>query len=83
MVAVPQVVKFPCLLIEVLSPSTEALDRGAKFSKYRQFSALREYVLVQVEQPGVEVFRRNEADQWVLSEYMLDDRLQLESVATA
>jgi Uma2 family endonuclease len=76
----PQVVKFPCLLIEVLSPSTEALDRGAKFAKYRQFSTLKEYVLVQVEQPGVEVFRRSEAGQWVLSEYVLDDRLQFESV---
>jgi Uma2 family endonuclease len=75
----PQWVKFPCLIVEVLSPSTEALDRGAKFAKYRQFSTLKEYVLVQVEQPAVEVFRRNEKDQWVLSEYALGDRLQLES----
>jgi Uma2 family endonuclease len=75
----PQWVKFPCLIIEVLSPATEALDRGAKFAKYRQFSTLKEYVLVQVEQPAVEVFRRNEKDQWVLSEYALGDRLQLES----
>ncbi len=76
----PQLVKFPCLIVEVLSPSTEALDRGAKFAKYRQFSTLQEYVLVQVEQPAVEVFRRNEKGQWVLSEYALDDRLRLESV---
>jgi Uma2 family endonuclease len=76
----PQLVKFPCLIVEVLSPSTEALDRGAKFAKYRQFSTLQEYVLVQVDQPMVEVFRRNEQDQWVLSEYAVDDRLQLKSV---
>lgn len=76
----PQLVNFPCLIVEVLSPSTEALDRGAKFAKCRQFSTLQEYVLVQVEQPVLEVFRRNEQGQWVLSEYALDDKLSLESV---
>jgi len=75
-----QLVQFPCLIIEVLSPSTEALDRGTKFAKYRQFSTLQEYVLVQVEQAGVEVFRRNQQGQWVLSEYGLGDSLLLESV---
>lgn len=75
-----QIVQFPCLIIEVLSPSTEAIDRGIKFAKYRQSSTLQEYVLVQVEQPGVEVFRRNQQGQWVLSEYALGDRLYLESV---
>ena len=76
----PQLVQFPCLIIEVLSPSTEALDRGTKFAKYRQFSTLQEYVLVQVEQPGVELFRRNEQGLWVLSEYGLGDTLRLQSV---
>ena len=76
----PQLVQFPCLIVEVLSPSTEALDRGTKFAKYRQFSTLQEYVLVQVEQPGVELFRRNQQGQWVLSEYDLGDSLLLESV---
>ncbi len=75
-----QIVQFPCLIIEVLSPSTEAIDRGIKFAKYRQSSTLQEYVLVQVEQSGVEMFRRNEQGQWVLSEYALGDRLYLESV---
>lgn len=74
-----QFVQFPCLIIEVLSPSTEAIDRGAKFARYRQFRSLQEYVLVQVSQPGVEVFRRNDRGQWVLSEYTLEDSLHLES----
>ncbi|BAY29669.1 hypothetical protein NIES2107_15130 [Nostoc carneum NIES-2107] len=76
----PQLVQFPCIIIEVLSPSTEAADRGKKFAKYRQSPTLQEYVLVQVTQPGVEVFRRNEQGKWVLSEYSLDDKLRLESV---
>lgn len=76
----PQFVQFPCLIIEVLSPSTEAIDRGKKFAKYRKFTTLQEYVLVQVDQPGVEVFRRNQQGKWVLSEYSLGQRLLLESV---
>ena len=75
-----QIVQSPCLIIEVLSPSTEAIDRGAKFARYRQFSSLQEYVLVQVDRPKVEVFRRNEHNQWVLSEYDLEDFLLLESI---
>jgi Uma2 family endonuclease len=74
------IVQFPCLIIEVLSPSTEAIDRGAKFARYRQFTSLQEYVLVQVDRPKVEVFRRNDLNQWVLSEYDLADRLLLESI---
>jgi len=76
----PQLVQYPCLIIEVLSPSTEAVDRGKKFAKYRQSPTLQEYVLVQVAQPGVEVFRRNEQGKWVLSEYNFDEILRLESV---
>ncbi len=84
----PQMVSSPCLVIEVLSPSTEAFDRGFKFSQYRRFASLQEYVLVQVDLPTdlpasssvVEVFRRNNLDQWVLSEYAISDRLILESV---
>ncbi|MUG98682.1 Uma2 family endonuclease [Scytonema sp. UIC 10036] len=76
----PQLIQFPCLIVEVLSPSTEAADRGKKFAKYRQSSTLKEYILVQVAQPGVEVFRRNEQGKWVLSEYNLDELLPLESV---
>lgn len=76
----PQLVQFPCLIVEVLSPSTEALDRGVKFAQYRRSATLQEYVLVQVEQPVVELFRRNSQGQWVLSDYGLDDSLDLESV---
>ena len=76
----PQLIQFPCLIVEVLSPSTEAIDRGTKFTKYRQFPSLQEYVLVQVEQPGVEVFRRHQEGQWVFSDYSLSDRLSLASV---
>ncbi len=76
----PQLIQFPCLIIEVLSPSTEAADRGKKFAAYRQSPTLKEYVLVEVAQPNVEVFRRSEQGKWILSDYNLGDRLLLESV---
>jgi Uma2 family endonuclease len=48
--------RYPCLIIEVLSPSTEAYDRGGKFSLYRRLTSLQEYVLVSSETRMVEVF---------------------------
>jgi len=44
----PQLVQLLYLIIEVLSPSLEAVERGAKQAKYRQFLTLQEYVLAQV-----------------------------------
>jgi Uma2 family endonuclease len=75
-----QLVHFPCLIVEVLSPSTEAVDRGAKFTYYRRFTTLREYILIQPTQPIVEVFAKNAAGKWELAEYGLDDVIQLESI---
>ncbi|MEP7122501.1 MAG: Uma2 family endonuclease [Byssovorax sp.] len=58
----------PALLVEVLSDSTEAYDRGEKFGHYRRISSLAEYVLVSQHSPKIEVFRKNEAGKWVLAE---------------
>ncbi len=73
-------VQYPCLIIEVLSPSTEAVDRGKKFTHYRRFTTLQEYVLIQPEQPIVEVFCRNASGKWELAEYGMDDVIHLESI---
>jgi Uma2 family endonuclease len=58
----------PVVLVEVLSDSTEAYDRGEKFGHYRRIPSLAEYVLVSQHAPKIEVFRRNEAGKWVLAE---------------
>ena len=57
----------PTLLIEVLSDSTEAYDRGRKFASYRQISSLREYVLISQKSPIVERYLRNPDDTWTLT----------------
>ncbi|MES2461150.1 MAG: Uma2 family endonuclease [Armatimonadota bacterium] len=58
----------PVVLIEVLSPSTEAYDRGEKFAYYRRMESLQEYVLVSQTRPRVERFTR-QGDLWVLEEF--------------
>ncbi len=56
--------EYPTLLVEVLSPSTEAIDRREKWVNYRKLESLQEYVLVDPTQRWVEVFRRTDAG-WV------------------
>jgi Uma2 family endonuclease len=55
----------PCLLVEVLSPSTEDYDRGEKLAHYKQIPSLQELVLVAHEEDRIELWRR-EADRWRL-----------------
>lgn len=56
----------PTVIIEVLSPSTEAYDRGQKFGYYRQIPSLQEYVLVAQHQPLIDHFLRQESGSWVI-----------------
>ncbi|MFD2112614.1 Uma2 family endonuclease [Thiorhodococcus fuscus] len=70
----------PTLIVEVLSSSTAAFDRGKKFAHYRQLESLREYVVIDPEQMSIDVFRRNEAGQWVLFPFGEGDRLDLASI---
>jgi Uma2 family endonuclease len=60
----------PVLIVEVLSRSTEASDRGFKFAQYRAIETLQEYVLVSQAEPRVEVFRRQAEGQWLLTEFL-------------
>jgi Uma2 family endonuclease len=57
----------PTVLIEVLSPSTEAYDRGTKFEHYRTLESLREYLLVSQSRPQVDHFMREDDGPWLLS----------------
>ena len=57
----------PTLIVEVLSPSTEAYDRGAKFKRYMHAESFQEYVLVSQEEPRIEVFFRQAGGTWLLT----------------
>ncbi len=60
----PNAITNPVLVVEVLSESTESLDRGDKFIAYRQLPSLREYILVSQTEALVEVFSRVEDNTW-------------------
>lgn len=70
----------PTVIVEVLSPSTEGYDRGAKFISYRQLPTLHEYVLVAQDRPSVEHYAR-QGEQWVLTTITdLDASVQLPAI---
>ncbi|MDJ0729945.1 MAG: Uma2 family endonuclease [Crocosphaera sp.] len=59
----------PLLIAEVLSQSTEAYDRGDKFTAYRTLPSLQEYILIEQYRPHIEQFSKTESGQWLLSDY--------------
>ena len=62
----------PAVVVEVLSPSTEARDRGEKFAQYRQLESLHEYILISQERIHVEHYLR-QGTQWLLTEFRDSD----------
>jgi len=71
----------PVLIVEVLSDSTEAYDRGRKFEHYRKLESLMEYVLIAQHRPHVESYRRQPDQGWVLTESDgLEGRLRLDAI---
>jgi Uma2 family endonuclease len=60
----------PRVVVEVLSPSTEAYDRGDKFAAYREIPSLAEYVLVSHSEPRVETFFRQEDGTWSFASFV-------------
>ncbi|MCT7957727.1 Uma2 family endonuclease [Laspinema palackyanum] len=73
-------IRYPCLIVEVLSESTEAFDRGDKFADYRQIPTLKEYLIISQTRPHVECFRRNERGRWELYSYHALEQIQLTSL---
>ena len=70
----------PIVLVEVLSPSTEAYDSKEKFEHYKQLTSLREYLLVSQNQAHVKHYFRH-GTQWILTEFrLLEDVLTLDSI---
>jgi len=76
----PQSIVNPVVLVEVLSDSSEAYDRGEKFAHYRRIPSLCEYVLISQHGPRIEVHRRNELGRWELYEAGKGESIELASV---
>ncbi len=70
----------PVVIIEVLSPTTEAYDRGEKFSHYRQLESLQEYIIVSQDTVNVERYLRK-PDEWGYTSYQdLEQKVPLSSI---
>ncbi len=76
----PLFITYPCLIVEVLSDSTEAYDRGKKFQKYRRNPNLVDYVLVSADEIAVDIYHKNEAGDWLILSYRAGDCVALPSI---
>jgi Uma2 family endonuclease len=71
----------PVLIVEVLSESTQAFDRGRKFEQYRTLPSLREYVLAAQDAPRIEQWIRQPDDNWLIAETTgMDASIRLASI---
>jgi Uma2 family endonuclease len=70
----------PCLIVEVLSPSTENIDRREKLLTYKKIEDLQEYILISQDEVKVELYRKDKDNNWL--KYILDknDSVILDSV---
>lgn len=71
---------YPCLIIEVLSPSTETTDKREKLVNYRTLESLQEYVLVSQDEIKVEVYRKDTQGNWSVQTLGKSNNLELNSV---
>lgn len=73
-------IHYPSLVVEVLSPGTEARDRGKKSLLYRSCPSIQEYLLVSSEEPLIELFRREKGGFWTLYTFDLAASIELTSL---
>ena len=71
---------YPCLIIEVLSPSTDMTDKRDKLVNYRDLESLQEYVLVSQYEIKVEIYRRDNQGNWLMQTLGKEDDLYLNSI---
>ena len=76
----PQYITHPCLIVEVLSPSTAAYDRSDKFRMYRRNPSLIDYVLVDTNKMSIDLYRKDESGNWYIINYAEGDKIELKSI---
>ncbi|NJP12250.1 MAG: Uma2 family endonuclease, partial [Leptolyngbyaceae cyanobacterium RU_5_1] len=76
----PNSFTYPCLIVEVLSNSTEAYDRGGKFRMYRNNPVLQDYLLVSSTSIEMDLYHKDEAGNWLILNYKEGDIVELKSI---
>lgn len=72
--------RYPSLIVEVLSPGTASRDRGEKLREYRSLLSLQEYLLIDSQEIFVEIYRRSQSRFWLYETYSRGEVIRLESV---
>ena len=75
-----QYITYPCLIVEVLSPSTEAYDRGGKFRLYSQNPLLKDYLLVSSTSIEIDLYHKKDNGEWIILNYKEGDNIELKSI---
>jgi Uma2 family endonuclease len=75
-----QYITYPSLIVEVLSPSTEAYDRGGKFRLYANNPVLQDYLLVSSTSIEIDLYHKKDNGEWVIINYKEGDMIELKSI---
>jgi Uma2 family endonuclease len=73
-------IAHPCLIVEVLSPSTAAYDRRDKFNLYRLSDSLQDYILVDTNKIEIDIYSKNDRGKWEILSYVAGDIIELKSI---
>jgi Uma2 family endonuclease len=75
-----QYITYPCVIVEVLSKTTEAYDRGGKFRMYRHNPVLQDYLLVSSTSMEIDLYHKNDQGDWIIINYKEGDIVELKSI---
>ncbi|MGB3769429.1 MAG: Uma2 family endonuclease [Phormidesmis sp.] len=76
----PNYFTYSCLIVEVLSDSTEAYDRGGRFRMYQNNPVLQDYLLVSSTRIEMDLYHKNENGDWLILTYRAGDTITLKSI---
>ena len=74
-----KVIRYPCVVAEVLSPGTKARDRGIKADLYQNMPSVQEILFIDTQVMRIQLYRR-EADYWIMRNFTHNDTIELTSV---
>ena len=75
-----KVIQYPRVVVEVLSPGTEAKDRGIKSEYYQSCSTMQEFLLVDTQAPKIQLYRRTAGNLWTVQIFRLHEEIELKSI---
>jgi Uma2 family endonuclease len=75
-----KLVRYPCLVVEVLSPATKSRDRGKKVQIYQDCPTIQDYLIVDSESPTVWHYQRQENGEWTVQMLHLENSIEFISI---